>query len=353
MAKIMFFNHSATIGGIFSTFSTYAIALNKKHEVIFVHNLPASDRGKEMIGDVRLICLNVNKFRNSLPKLISLINTERPDVLISGGDQRNVFCLLASRLSKVHPKVLMSQHNYINVEYNSLVHKLCYRFYNRADGVLAVSRGIKEFLIDEGVREDKVILQYNPIDIEKTLRMAECEPDVAITGDYMMFLGRLDPVKNLYYLIDAFGLVHQQFPNLKLVLVGDGQEKDNLMKHVNEKRLSEYVVFTGLQANPYAFLKRAKAMILSSFSEALPTVVIEALTLGKTVVTTPTNGALDLLDNGRLGYFTTKFDDAAEMSEKIVLALNQPFDETMLKNESKNFSVDKKVQELENIIANL
>ena len=353
MAKIMFFNHSATIGGIFSTFSTYAIALNKKHEVIFVHNLPASDRGKEMIGDVRMICLDAKKFRNSLPKLISVINAERPDVLISGGDQRNVFCILASRLSKVHPKVLISQHNYINVEYNSWVHKLCYKFYNRADGVLAVSRGIKEFLISEGVKGDKVILQYNPIDIEKTLRMAECEPEVAISGDYLMFLGRLDPVKNLYYLIDAFGLVLQQYPSLKLVLVGDGQEKENLINHVNEKGLSENVVFTGLQANPYAFLKRAKAMILSSFSEALPTVVIEALTLGKTVVATPTNGALDLLDNGRLGYFTTKFDDAAEMSEKIVLALNHPFDEKILKNESKNFSVDKKVQELENIIASL
>ena len=349
----MFFNHSATIGGIFSTFSTYAIALNKKHEVIFVHNLPASDRGKEYIGDVRMICLNVNKFRNSLPKLISVINKERPDVLISGGDQRNVFCILASKLSKVHPKVLISQHNYINVEYTTWTHKLCYRFYNRADGVLAVSRGIKEFLINEGVREDKVILQYNPIDIDKTLRMAECEPEVAISGEYLMFLGRLDPVKNLYYLIDAFGLVLQQYPSLKLVLVGDGQEKNNLMKYVNDKGLSPNVVFTGLQANPYAFLKRAKAMILSSFSEALPTVVIEALTLGKTVVATPTNGALDLLDNGRLGYFTTKFDDAAEMSENIILALNHPFDEKKLKNESKNYSVNKKVQELENIIATL
>ncbi len=349
----MFFNHSATIGGIFSTFSTYAIALNKKHEVIFVHNLPASDRGKEYIGDVRMICLNVNKFRNSLPKLISVINKERPDVLISGGDQRNVFCILASKLSKVHPKVLISQHNYINVEYTTWTHKLCYKFYNHADGVLAVSRGIKEFLINEGVREDKVILQYNPIDIDKTLRMAECEPEVAISGEYLMFLGRLDPVKNLYYLIDAFGLVLQQYPSLKLVLVGDGQEKNNLMKYVNGKDLSPNVVFTGLQANPYAFLKRAKAMILSSFSEALPTVVIEALTLGKTVVATPTNGATDLLDNGRLGYFTTKFDDAAEMSEKVILALNHPFDEMTLKNESKNFSVDKKVQELENIIASL
>lgn len=353
MAKIMFFNHSASIGGIFSTFSTYAIALQNKHEVVFVHNRPATNRGKEYIENVRMVCLNVTKFRKTLPKLISVINEERPDVLISGGDQRNVFCIIASKLSNVHPKVLISQHNYINVEYNSIIHKLCYRFYNLADGVLAVSKGIKEFLISEGVRNDKVIVQYNPIDIEKTMRMAEREPEIAITGEYIMFLGRLDPVKNLYYLIDAFGYVLRQCPDLKLVLVGDGQEKNNLLRYVNDKGLFKNIVFAGLQANPYAFLKRAKAMILPSFSEALPTVVIEALTLGKTVVATPTKGAVDLLDNGRLGYFTEKFDDAAELSDKIVYALNHPLEESILKNESLKFSIYKKAQEMEHILESL
>ena len=85
---------------------------------------------------------------------------------------------------------------------------------------------------------------------------------------------------------------------------------------------------------------------MPSLSEALPTVIIESMVLGKTVVATPTKGAKEILKNG-LGYIIKSFDDEKELSEMISYAIDAPIPSDILQNESAQYGLNIRVSEFE------
>ena len=88
-------------------------------------------------------------------------------------------------------------------------------------------------------------------------------------------------------------------------------------------------------------------LLLPSTSEAYPTVLIEAMCFGKTCVCTPTNGAIDILENGKYGYITSMFDNPQEYATKMEIALVQPMDADVLRDfVEKKYSLKVKVKEL-------
>ena len=332
MKKILFFSTSIDATGLINVLISYANMLSDYYQVSYAYCVEANEELSKFNSSVKPICLHVDRFRKSLPHIIKVIDTEKPDYLYTGGEPQNVFCIIASKLSKAHPKVIISQHNYLNLEYNKYLHNICYKFYNHADRVVAISRGICDFLKTKGVKESKMSIVYNPLDVYGVRQKSEDNKDINI-DNYIVFIGRLSPVKNLFYLIDSFIIVLQKYPELKLVLVGDGIDKSNLEHYVLEKDLSNSIVFTGALVNPYPYLKGAKALMLPSFSEAVPSVVLESFALGKTVVATPTPGAIDLLKEGELGYVISSFDNTQELATAIINAIEKPFNSEILEKQ--------------------
>jgi len=345
MKKILFFSTSIDATGLNNVLITYANLLSKDYQVSYAYCFEANEELSKFNNSVKTICLHVNRFRKSLPKIISVINTEKPDYLYTGGEPQNVYSIIACKLSRVHPKVIISQHNYLNLEYNPLLHNICYKFYNHADRVIAISTGIYNFLKSKRVKESKMRIVYNPLDVDNVCVKSEYRNDISF-DNYIVFIGRISPVKNLYFLVDSFCLLHKDYPELKLLLVGEGVERENLERYVSEKNISTNIIFTGNQVNPYPFLKKARALILPSFSEAVPTVVLESFALGKTVVATPNPGAKDLLKDGKLGYIIDSFDNTQQMADAIKLGLEKPFDADILKKEAMSYSFNEKLREV-------
>lgn len=101
------------------------------------------------------------------------------------------------------------------------------------------------------------------------------------------FVGRLsEPHKRLSRLLNAFALALKERQDLRLLIVGDGPDRELCREQIGELGLSGQVEMTGASSNPYKYLSRADCLVLSSDYEGFPVVYYEALVLGKDIITT-------------------------------------------------------------------
>jgi glycosyltransferase involved in cell wall biosynthesis len=165
-----------------------------------------------------------------------------------------------------------------------------------------------------------VMTVTNPIDPAETKRLSDAYiPEM--DQPYIVSVGRIVPIKNIPLLIDAyvyavktFGLKH------KLVIVGDGSDKTKVRAKIAQLKLEENVVLTGFLSNPYPWMKEADLFVLSSKSEGLGMVLLEAIACGTKVVSTDCDGVRDVM-KGELARNLAK-QEAKDLAEKIVSALD-------------------------------
>ena len=110
------------------------------------------------------------------------------------------------------------------------------------------------------------------------------------------------------------------------------------------------VFFLGVVPNPYPLILDSQFVVLPSFSEAFPTIVLECFALGKTVVGTPTKGVLELSQNGKYGIISNQFDNVAEFADlmKKGLCFNVNADE--LKEYAGTYDISFKINEMQNLL---
>lgn len=160
---------------------------------------------------------------------------------------------------------------------------------------------VKEF----GVPSEKVSIVPNPVDCHAIAQESEMplELNIDITGKTVFVqLARLDPQKNHFLSVEACEILRRKYDNFVVLLIGDGSEKARIQKLVAEKKLQRHMIFLGEKANPYPYLKIARASILTSTFEASPLALIESMFLGVVPVSVDCiAGPADLLDNGRCG----------------------------------------------------
>ena len=136
------------------------------------------------------------------------------------------------------------------------------------------------------------------------------ESYTSIVSEFKEFLNN----KNAQYIASE---IDETKDGMQIVIYnGDWKHEHLYMKHllddyIQQNGLINKVVLVGSVPNPYPYIAKSRLLLLPSFSEALPTVILEAFSLGITVVATPTNGANDLLKNGTLGYISSSFDNSS------------------------------------------
>ena len=111
-------------------------------------------------------------------------------------------------------------------------------------------------------------------------------------------LGRLSPEKGHAKLIRAFAELVKMHPTCKLTILGDGPLRDDLEFLIEELALTSNVFLAGLRINPFPALQRSDCFVFSSDYEGQGLVVLEALILGKPVISTDVVGPRSVLENG-------------------------------------------------------
>jgi glycosyltransferase involved in cell wall biosynthesis len=128
--------------------------------------------------------------------------------------------------------------------------------------------------------------------------------DVDENADTLVCVGRLSPEKGHVVLLDAFQQAVNEGLQLRLLLVGDGQLREAIEQHVEEHGLSSRVQICGWLSGQQVrtALLRSRGLILPSFAEGLPVVIMEALALGRPVITTFVGGIPELVRDGVNGW---------------------------------------------------
>ena len=190
--------------------------------------------------------------------------------------------------------------------------------------LITVSDALREELVGTmGLRPRSIVTIYNPFDFER-LRQLAAEPAPVPAPPYIVYAAKFENRKRQDVLVRAFARL--SLPH-RLVLIGgvytdsDRAWLARLRTLIAELGLSERVLLPGFQHNPYPWIARAALFALSSDSEGLPTVLIEALILGTPVVSTdcPT-GPREILSGALAPFLCPPGDDAA-LSARIAEAL--------------------------------
>lgn len=120
-------------------------------------------------------------------------------------------------------------------------------------------------------------------------------------------VGRLVPQKGQLLLLEAVARLAKEGIDIKLVFAGDGTLRNAIEKRIAELRLSDRVTINGWTSNAEVrdLLQSSRAMVLPSFAEGLPVVIMESLALNRPVVTTRIAGIPELVEDGVCGWVVT------------------------------------------------
>lgn len=187
----------------------------------------------------------------------------------------------------------------------------------KADHVFYVSQSAYEGYRFHKWFEKKSSVLSNILDIELLKEKANKDHN---KYEYdVIFLGRFSEPKNPLRLLSVIKRAVQDNPKLKVAVVGTGELEQEVVAKWEELNLQENVDLLGFQSNPLKILKDAKLMLMTSLWEGTPMCALEAMALGTPIVSTPTDGLVDLIDNGKTGFLS---DEDEVLAEKINLLVN-------------------------------
>ncbi len=305
---------------------------------------------------VRVIDLRKKRVLTSLPALVGYLRVEKPAALISGLDHANLIALWAGHPLRVLVRSKTQVMVTVNIDYaafwqgkppfkDRVIMELVRRFYPWADVIVAASTGAAESMTRvAGVKKSRIQTIYNPVVTPELFAKA------AVPLDHEWFapgqppvilgVGRLLPVKDFPTLIRAFARLRQE-RSIRLMILGEGEERATLEALIAELGLQNDVRLPGFVDNPYAYMARAGVFALSSRSEALPTVLIEAMACGCPVVSTDCpSGPAEILQGGKHGALVPVGDDEA-LAAALQDALDSPPDKIQLQTRADDFSLEK------------
>jgi len=225
---------------------------------------------------------------------------EYNSIIISFLERAN-FVNIVSKFFKKHIAIISVRTN-LNTSrtgIKSLNNYLVKVLYPKADLIIAVSYGVKQSLINHGIKEEKIKVIYNPYPIDEIRELAK-EPlgsyEEIFKHPVLITAGRLTKPKGQWYLLRVFKALEEKHKDLKLVILGEGELKDYLVKLSEELGLKTYVwdrdklsesfdvYFLGFQKNPFKFIARSKLFIFPSLWEGFPNALVEAMACGVCVV---------------------------------------------------------------------
>jgi len=195
------------------------------------------------------------------------------------------------------------------------------KIYNNLN-IITCSDGIRKDLINIiGINPKSIQTIFNPVDIDEINKLSLKNSPIN-QNDYIVHIGRFAKVKRHDILIKAFA---KSNINTKLVLVGDGEEKENIITLIKELKIEDKIILTGFQKNPYPILKNAKLFVLSSEYEGLPTVLIEALALNTLIISTNCKSGPNEIMTNELHKYLTEVNNIEKLSNMMIKVFNKPY----------------------------
>ncbi len=249
----------------------------------------------------------------SVKELKRVIKAERPDVVHAHDMKASLIAALAC--GKTRLVCHLHNNDYANrkLSAKSVAFLLpCLK----ASHIFYVSDSSYEgYIFHNWFKKDSSVL-FNIIDIDALNDKANLDEQ---TYNYdVVYVGRLTYQKNPQRLLTVVRKVTDRLPDLKVAIVGTGEMDDEIATLRTKLGLEQNVDILGYKSNPTKIMKEAKVMMMTSRWEGTPMCALESFALGTPIVSTPTDGLMDLIRNGETGFLSDADDELADRIVQIV-----------------------------------
>lgn len=326
-------NQDTVIGG---AYDRYMILINAfLNRGCTVHHL--SPHGFSNIEHPRLIHHRVKEspfppkfvlfFLQSIIKMIQMASNYKIDVIIAFSPLEallGIFYKLISRKTKLVVSFRCDSVASCLIMDDSIKRKILIYFINLIDKI-AIKNADQVIFISEKNKTDilkrtkiksssKTKIVYNGI----TPRLEELSKEemVRFSDDEKIigYVGLLFQGKGVRYLIESFSQLLNKIPNLKLVIVGDGPDKEKLVNLTKSLGIEDKIIFTGYEKNPIKYIKGFDLLVVPSLVEPFGIVILEAFYVGTPVIGSCVGGITEILNYPELIF---KPKDADNLESKL------------------------------------
>ncbi len=219
-----------------------------------------------------------------------------------------------------------------------------------ADKIIVPSRYLKKIVTQWGIEENKINVVYNSfegiLDIEKIIKN-----DLGLSHPTIISAGRLVPWKGFEKLINVISELKEKIPSIKLIIIGDGPQKQNLEKIIVDKKLSQNVSLLPAMSkeNLFEYIHSSDIFVLNTGYEGFSHQILEVLALGVPIITTNIGGNPEIIKNEENGILVD-YDDVEQIKSAINKILNDRSFSGMISENGKKsvaeFSLNKMLGEI-------
>ncbi|MEO8238072.1 MAG: glycosyltransferase [Flavobacterium sp.] len=337
--KIALVGYSLDNGGLEKVMSTLSLYFGKKnievHNILFVDSISYPYSGtlvnigqmkvnnKGMLGKLKLFLFFKNYIiQNQFDYIIDFRYRINPvqELILSKlvYNSKTIYTVHSSKLETYLPGSRL------------LTKLIC----NKKHSVVCVSQEIKNLVMTK-FNIKNVVTINNPIDTEN-IKIKSFEK-IDLEFPYIIAAGRFDyqNIKQFDKLIIAYSKSILPQKGILLILLGDGERKEQLLEVAMQNKVSEKVYFLGFKNNPYSYFKNAKFLVMCSKHEGFPMTLIESLACKTPVVSFDcVSGPKEIITDNENGLLVEN-----QNFEKLTAAMNLFIEDTVLYNQCKNNSL--------------
>ncbi len=229
------------------------------------------------------------------------------------------------------------------------------------DKIMVISEKIEKLfqqLAKNEAEKSKIVKIYNPLDTEEFVSKAEM-PVINYSFDEsvptFISVGTVFPQKGFDRLLKVHKRLLMEGFQHNILIVGDGYDFENIRKLKSDLGLDQTAVMLGFTDNPYPYFRHADFYILSSRYEGFPTVLFEAITLKKKIISTEVSGSAEMLRNGELGLLVENSEEGIYTGMKQALSQPESFEKysEKLKSYEMPFTLKNSVDKIISILDQL
>lgn len=296
----------------------------------------------------KVVSLGVGRIRYAALPMAAYLRKNKPEFLLVFGNEMAIILNKLRKCHIIHTKIIVRVLNNLNIRLSKddNISPIVENYLLKAqknlkdmDHLIAQCAGMEEMLIEGKLAtKDRVTTIYNPVSdflIHCVDRKKKEDKEKQI-----VFIGRVDPQKNLTHLVQAFAKVLEKRPHTKLRLIGDGNSKESISELISKLGISDKVTLEGINPHIEDVYAEADVVALSSEYEGMPNCLIEAIGIGIPIVSYDCPiGPSEIVVEDVNGYLV-EYNDIEQLADRLIKALDKEWNTEAIKATCNKFQVE-------------
>jgi glycosyltransferase involved in cell wall biosynthesis len=225
--------------------------------------------------------------------------------------------------------------------------------YSQVDRFLAISRAVRDRLVADGIPASTIVVVHEGVDVERIASLPSANVHAALFlpthSPIVGNVGALVAQKDQHMLIEAAAIVVREVPDVRFVILGEGELRPALEEQIKRKHLERHVFLAGFRPDVLELMKDFDVFALTSIHEGMCTSLVDAMAAGKPAVATAVGGVPEVVAEGESGYLVPARDHHAVADRLVRLlkddALRRRMGDAGLARARRIFTVERMVEQ--------